>query len=67
MAIQAKNWTINLRAKEWLRENISVIILAIFIVITERTSSNQFTTPFYLAIAVAGYSRTLAVWWLEEK
>ena len=24
-------------------------------------------TPFYLSITVAGFSRTVAVWWLEEK
>ncbi len=66
-AISTKNWTINKRAKEYLRENIAVIILSIFIVISERTSPNQFTTPFYLGIAIAGYSRAIAVWWLTEK
>lgn len=67
MAIQAKNWTINKRAKEFVRENIAVIILSVFIIITERTNPNQFTTPFYLGIAIAGFSRSVAVWWLEEK
>jgi hypothetical protein len=44
-----------------------VIILSIFIIVTEHASPNQLTTPFYLGIAIAGYSRTVAVWWLTEK
>lgn len=66
-AISAKNWTINLRAKEYLRENIAVIILSIFIIVLERTQPNNFATPLYLGIAMAGYSRSIAVWWLTEK
>lgn len=66
-AIQAKNWIINIRNKEYLRENASVLILSIFIVISERTNPNSFTTPLYLAIAVTSYSRALASWWLQEK
>jgi uncharacterized Tic20 family protein len=42
-------------------------LLSIFIVISERSSPNQFTTPFYLSIAVVGFARTIAVWWLNEK
>jgi hypothetical protein len=32
--------------------------------VTEKNQANQFTTPFYMAIAVAGFSRTVALWWI---
>lgn len=67
LAIQAKNWTVNARTKEYIRENVSVIILSIFIVISERMQPNSFQTPFYLGIAVTSYSRAVAVLWLDEK
>ncbi len=66
-AIMAKNWSINKRAKEYIRENVAVLILSVFIIVTERSSPNQLTTPFYLGIAILGYSRAVAVWWLSEK
>jgi uncharacterized Tic20 family protein len=46
---------------------VAVLILSIFIIVTERSSPNQLTTPFYLGIAILGYSRAVAVWWLNEK
>lgn len=33
-AIQTKNWRLNIKGREFLRENASVLILAIFIVIS---------------------------------
>jgi hypothetical protein len=59
-----KNWIVNKRTKEYIRENLAVLILSIFIIVTERTNPNTFSSPFYLGIAIAGYSRTVAVWWL---
>lgn len=67
MAIQAKNWITNFRTKEFIRENISVIILSVFIVVSEMNDPNRFESPFYLAIAITSYSRGVAVHWLEEK
>ena len=42
MAIQAKNWITNFRTKEFIRENISVIILSVFIVVSEMNDPNRF-------------------------
>lgn len=66
-AISAKNWRINQRAKEYLRENIAVVILCVFVIILEHAEPNNFATPMYMGIAMAGYSRSIAVWWLTEK
>lgn len=66
-AISAKNWTINQRAKEYLRENIAVLIICVFIIILEQSQPNNLVTPMYMGIALAGYSRSIAVWWLTEK
>ena len=66
-AIQAKNWITNFRTKEFIRENISIIILSVFIVISEKQDPNRFESPFYLAIAITSYSRGVALHWLDEK
>lgn len=62
--IMQKNWLINYRTKEFLRENVSVVIIMLFVIITENQGPNNFTTPFYLGIGVAGYSRSIAISWL---
>jgi hypothetical protein len=64
LAIQAKNWMINARTREYIRENVSVLILSVFIIISEHTDPNSFQTPFYLGIAITSYSRAIAVLWL---
>lgn len=43
------------------------MILGVFVVIAEHTQPNNFITPFYMALAVAGYSRTVALTWVNER
>ena len=66
-AVLQKNFLISLRTKEYLRENISVVILGIFLIVVEHTQPNNFISPFYLALAVAGYARTVALTWVNER
>ena len=66
-AVLQKNFLISKRTKEYLRENISVVILGAFLVIVEITQPNNFISPFYMALAVAGYARTVALTWVAER
>ena len=66
-AVLQKNFLISKRTKEYIRENISVVILGIFLVTIELTQPNNFISPFYMALAVAGYSRTIALTWVAER
>lgn len=66
-AILWKNFLINLRTKEFLREIISTIILGAFIILVESNSPNNIITPFYLSMAIIGYGRSVGFTWALEK
>ena len=66
-AVLHKNFLISKRTKEYIRENISVIILGVFLIVVESFQPNNFISPFYMALAVAGYSRTVALTWVAER
>ena len=62
-----KNFLISKRTKEYLRENISVVILGVFLVLIERESSNNLMSPFYMSLAVMGYTRATGLNWVMER
>ena len=66
-ALLWKCFLINFRGREFLKEMISVVILAAFIIIAENFQPNNIITPFYIAIAIIGYTRYSAMSWVSEK
>lgn len=44
-----------------------MLILGTFLVILESSSSNNFLSPFYLSLAIIGYSRSVGFNWVQEK
>ena len=66
-AVLYKNFLINKRTKQYIRENISVVILGVFLIVIESFLPNNFISPFYMALAVAGYARSIALTWVNER
>lgn len=62
-----KNFLIGVRTKEFFREIISVLILSVMLVVLEHNQSNNILSPFYMSMAIIGYSRSVGFNWVLEK
>lgn len=44
-----------------------MVILGVFLVLIERADHNNFMSPFYLSMALIGYTRTTGLNWVQER
>lgn len=62
-----KSFLVGKRTKEFLRELISVAILGALVCTMEHLNPNDMSTPFYISMAIIGYSRSVIFLWVNEK
>jgi hypothetical protein len=62
-----KNFLMNYKTKEFLRELISVAIFAGVIIALNELGSTKDTIPFYMTMAITSYSRAMVIAWVGER
>lgn len=66
--VLARNFLLNWRTKEFLRELVTVVIfIAVIGVIFKVGENSDSVIPFYMTLAITSYSRAMVISWVSER